>query len=807
MKRQRAARLCLLLLALTVWLSGCSAFRQGEAVVSDKTPEIYAGALRVILPGTQVIRSAAVPFDALRAGSAVWTSDSVAVPAMEAGAAKYWYPLVSSTMVIAVDRGAGAAKISGWRDLENAGLTVGVPREMDDRLVMAAMSFGLEGEDYTLGSTGRLLSSLAGRGLLRLNSSDAQALLCSDDYAAALCAAGRDFEIIVPKEGTFTYELGLLCRDPLALPENAGQRLLAQGFRLDDGRCGSEAYPAAEAYAPAAAPDDFRHLSSVCEGVTAMLLRHVFHRRIFSSANQVEHILFATIFCMITVAWVSVTMRRAMQESVRRGAMHTALLLVGWTLVRLVKYQLPDSPVLTSYLWYAFYFFMLSLPLVMLRIALETDAGGGTGSLPAWFSAVEAANAALFLLTFTNNFHHLVFRFDFSDPFWSDRYTYTAAYYVIYAAIAAELSAAMEMLLAKSRRSPRKAAPAMPILVFALYVAYSVGYFLRVPIAVDSDFTVVSGLLTVLFFEALIQAGLVPVNSMYVFFFRSSTLNLQIVDNSGKPVLSAGPPPTPERMARLAAGQSPIPGDGDTMLYADRITGGLAVWQEDLSVLNALGAQLQETQRRLCQTNAILAREEAAGKRLMTAEEHEALFARLEQETRDLTAKLSGMIRELPEQGSHRLEAARINLLLCCIKRRCNLFFIGRSADRMPAVDLMVYLDELADFAQYAGVRAVTTFDLSSNVPLKQAALLYGLFYELLSWASAAGIASLAERLSENETSYYLGVFPARGAADFVPGRASSALAAELGAEYRVIGLDGGDAIRLTVPKGGDGGD
>ena len=804
MKRQTAAAACLVFFALAFLLSGCAASSQGQAVVPDDAPEIYLDALGAILPGTRVVRSSGTAFDALRAGAAVWTSDGVAVPAMEAGAAEHWYPLVASTVVIALDRGApDAEKIGGWRDLESTELTVGMPQEPESRLIAAAMSYGLEGGDYTLGSTGRLLSSLARRGLLRLGSSDAQVLLCTDDYAAALCAAGRDLEIIVPREGTFTYSLGLMCRGPLSLPANASEILLSRGFRLTDGRCGSGAYPSAAEYAPASAPGDYGRLASVGMGVTVMLRRDVSHSRIFSSADQAEHVLSATIFCMVAVVWASMTMRRAMQESVRRGALHTALLLIGWTLVRLLKYQLTHSPVLTSYLWYSYYFFMLSLPLVLLRIALELETGGRHG-FSEWFSAAAVVNAALFVLTFTNNIHHLVFRFDFSDPNWSGSYSYTAAYYVIYAVIAAEIAAAVVILLAKSRRSPRRAAPAMPLLVFALFTAYSVGYFLRVPAAVNSDFTVVSGLFTVLFFEAAIHAGLVPVNSMYAFFFRSSTLNLQIIDSAGEPVLSAGPPPDAELIARLAAGQSPVPGGGDVMLYADPITGGMAVWQEDMSALNALEAQLRETQRRLRETNAILAREEAAGARLMTAEEHEEMFARLEQETRELTAKLSGMIRELPETEDHRLQAARINLLLCCIKRRCNLYFIGRGSDRMPAVDLMVYIDELADFARYTGVQAVTASDISSFVPLRQAALIYGVFYEILSWASLSGAASLVERLYEDGASYCLGVFPSRLAADFAPGEASAALIAALGADYRVIELDGSDAIRLTVPKGGD---
>jgi len=71
--------------------------------------------------------------------------------------------------------------------------------------------------------------------------------------------SGRNMEVIIPIEGTFTYEKGLLSKNPLAFTGDIEGLLLDAGFRLPDGRCDASLYPQAAAYENAVRVTDYSH--------------------------------------------------------------------------------------------------------------------------------------------------------------------------------------------------------------------------------------------------------------------------------------------------------------------------------------------------------------------------------------------------------------------------------------------------------------------------------------------------------------------------------------------------------------------
>ncbi|MDP0919592.1 hypothetical protein Q6272_31590, partial [Klebsiella pneumoniae] len=71
---------------------------------------------------------------------------------------------------------------------------------------------------------------------LKINSFESPIMICYDYQAATLIENGRNIEIIIPAEGTFTYEKGLLSNEPLNFEGNPDKLLLEAKLRLLNGQ-------------------------------------------------------------------------------------------------------------------------------------------------------------------------------------------------------------------------------------------------------------------------------------------------------------------------------------------------------------------------------------------------------------------------------------------------------------------------------------------------------------------------------------------------------------------------------------------
>ncbi len=116
-----------------------------------------------------------------------------------AGNRNRWYPHYLATVVIAIDRDQTDVQVGSWSDLPAAGETVGFSGmyHLSYETLMAAISYGLAGEGYSLQSAAGLLAELNAHGRLIQNSYETPILLCYDSTAVRLMQNGRNLEIIV----------------------------------------------------------------------------------------------------------------------------------------------------------------------------------------------------------------------------------------------------------------------------------------------------------------------------------------------------------------------------------------------------------------------------------------------------------------------------------------------------------------------------------------------------------------------------------------------------------------------------------
>ena len=174
---------------------------------------------------------------------------------MTRGVGRYWYPHVSATVVLAVDRTRTDAVITGWNSLRVNKIPVGMSSfsVVRNMLAMGALSYGLDQKELSKREALDFLEHLCQNGGFELDGSDAPILICLDYEAAAWNRDGGTYEIIVPVEGTLSYRMGLLSDVPLTLNPGLDEALLTAGLPLAGGE------------RPADFPEDYRSARTLGE--------------------------------------------------------------------------------------------------------------------------------------------------------------------------------------------------------------------------------------------------------------------------------------------------------------------------------------------------------------------------------------------------------------------------------------------------------------------------------------------------------------------------------------------------------------
>ncbi|MDR1687908.1 MAG: ABC transporter substrate-binding protein [Clostridiales bacterium] len=301
--------------------------RGGNVVVCAKDDySNYSKAAEQMLNGYRAAHANGSVFRYLKEGAACEVFAAQADSALKTGLAMYWYPQYLATVVIAVDRDLTDARISGWGDLKNLSEEVGYIAEPHfyNEMLLSAISYGLEGENFTFSEAAALLGNINAQNRLVMNSAEPPVLICFDYNAAALIKNGRNLEIVVPREGTYSFEKGLMSETPLSFAISADELLVSSGLRLVNGGMGAPSlYPEPSAYKNAQTVTDYRHINAASLNAVRVLRRDILRTRMYSSSDGREHQYWVLFYIVIAVIWSVSVIRRAVQKNVRRAALFT----------------------------------------------------------------------------------------------------------------------------------------------------------------------------------------------------------------------------------------------------------------------------------------------------------------------------------------------------------------------------------------------------------------------------------------------------------------------------------------------------
>jgi hypothetical protein len=188
--------------------------------------------------------------------------------------------------------------------------------------------------------------------------------------------------------------------------------------------------------------------------------------------------------------------------------------------------------------------------------------------------------------------------------------------------------------------------------------------------------------------ESAIQSGLIRSNTGYHELFEISTVAAQIVDEDYQVCyFSSCADDFSEDIMRRAE-QKPVD-KGNTVINSKKISGGRILWQNDLTQIKQLLAQLTETQEQLNENNVLLKAELELKENKVRLDEKNRLYDRIASEVYsqlEKAEKLLKLAEENPEKTRETL--LQICVLSAYIKRRSNLLLLNEDNSTIQSKEL-----------------------------------------------------------------------------------------------------------------------
>lgn len=464
------------------------------------------------------------------------------------------------------------------------------------------------------------------------------------------------------------------------------------------------------------------------------------------------------IYIGMFAAWGLSVRQRIVQNQIRRYLTGVALLLILWFTFRSAKYFIFWQPIAIRYLWYLFYLPMLFVPMLALLIAMSLGKPDEY-KLPKSVWLLFAVLGALLILVLTNDLHQLVFTFPKDADIWSDtNHGYGVCYFAVIGWQVFCVVAAFVVMLFKCRLKNRKLR-FLPVIPLAVSLGYLALNYVGIPWQKElfGDVTAFQSLMYMLCFEACIACGYIHSNSRYADLFASSVgTSAQITDMDFNVRYAAMNMQPISREKMMRAIQSPVTLADGLNLHTMPISGGYAVWTEDVSSLLEIKEESESLAEELAERNEILRYEYKRESKRRKIEEQNRLYDLLRRATQTQINKISMLTKEYqkinktdPVMAKSLL--AEIAVLCSYIKRRKHLTLLTDRDYKVAITELIGAFAESLQTLTLLNVRSTFFADSElSMLPGKSAAAIFD-FYEQVIEADLGNISSIQVSLADVE--------------------------------------------------------
>ncbi len=427
--------------------------------------------------------------------------------------------------------------------------------------------------------------------------------------------------------------------------------------------------------------------------------------------------------------WILSIYIRCSDLAIRRYLMLMSSFFLMWLLIVLLKYP-TGNDLLVSLYWYLFYIPMLFAPLLCLFSALRAASLDGIHAIRIIKHYALGISCILVALVLSNNLHHLVFVFDFENSQWIHDYTYNLGYWIILSWIALVFISFFCVLFFASQKQMRSTlAPAF--IVASLGILYCILYIFRIVPSMLNNLSLTYILFVISGLELCFAFGLLPSCLWYKEVFRKLPLDLKLLTYEYKVELAtecARPLDRSEREKLTTSSPTrkhPITfksSEQETYLSkAYAISGGIVLFNMDITPVLARRKQLTTTQALLSQKNLMLHQTHALQKKLHQQYAEQILFEEIESAISPTISKIKTILSQISSDTSlskkqHQKKLIQIKILLSLCKRKGALVLIAKNSPAFGPDQLQLALDESSIDFQAAGIDCAMQVKL--NMPL-----------------------------------------------------------------------------------------
>ena len=330
----------------------------------------------------------------------------------------------------------------------------------------------------------------------------------------------------------------------------------------------------------------------------------------------------------------------------------------------------------------------------------------------------------LTLLMITNSYHHIMVRTRKNEP---ENLSFHANYGVSVIIVwAVSLILVRLIIVYRKSRSirARRLHKLLPFLIGGLMPVIVIPYLINsfAPIPELIEMTVKLFFVEAMTWESCILLGMVPVNTQYRKVFESSTVGMQIFSEEGNLLAASGHACTLSQtgLQRLRESHALLIPPG-TELHLHKLHNGFLVYQQDVSALHAVIADLQKTAQELEKESDLLSEELKTRSEEARIEAQNHIYDSITNEVGSQLVRIRSLT-ESAMQDESSTAFPQIIFLGTYIKRRCNLRLTEQETGTIPAADLELSVRDLLSCFRMLGTDAdaawMQTADCSPELSL-----------------------------------------------------------------------------------------
>jgi hypothetical protein len=651
-------------------------------------------------------------------------------PLIEQRSDIYWYPLYTKTVVLSLDMSNVRTKLETFSDLWEVQNRVGFSSHniLEEEYQILAVDYALSGEELSLETTRNLFTYLNDEQLLDANDTlefSQDINITTDVDAVWNNEKGAEQEIIVPKDGTLSYVVGIVSMQPLnEFDMITEEELCLMGYRTESSLCDSTLYSSLEQYTNvnhlAVNPNRYRAMKDV----TVDWIQKVKWNHLIGAVTAEENLSIYIIFSFVLILWGSSIFYRVNKSKIQKSMLISFVLLMLWLSLQVVRIIAFD-PTIERYAWYLSYIPIIFSIFTVLNVAIYLNGNIFRRVLNV---GIEVG-AIFFILIITNDFHRGMFTFPegIEKGAWVHEVTVGTQLLMLFLAI--YILATFALITYKTRANKSILAPVAvwfpPILLFVfvfLFVEKIRFNFYGWEFSPhELEFVLIQIIIICVSWELQILFGLIPTNQKYRLLFTNLGVKIRIVDHDGKIAIESkgikdGSTTSVMRMEKV-------------LHYAN------VIWEVDTTELSALQDELRETREQAITYNNYLEQENKVKRELLEIQIQNDILQRMNKSFVDKLELAKKRVHKVVQGDTSEAEAtvAYAEMLLVYIKMRGRLLLQGMADEMLSREAISEAIEAAVYSANFIGLSCEYYINVASEkMYYESALLLYDCIEEIL---------------------------------------------------------------------------